>query len=97
MSTVLILGGIPALAAFAAFMLMERPWWWGLVAVVALGLVGPLVPILFYAALVIAAGWIAALVGTAMLMDESMLAALVYVGMSALMFVIWLTVPDGTF
>ena len=79
MSPVLLLGGIPALAAFAAAPIAGAD------------------PVQTYAALVIVVGWIPALVGTAMLMDESMLAALVYFGMSALMFVIWLTVPDGTF
>ena len=50
MSTVLILGGVPALAALVAFLLMERPGWWGGAAVVALLAVGAVVPVALFLA-----------------------------------------------
>ncbi|MEO0668475.1 MAG: hypothetical protein AAFZ99_11235 [Pseudomonadota bacterium] len=97
MSTVLILGGVPALAALVAFMLMERPGWWGAAGVVALLAVGIVVPVALYLAAIVAVGWIAALIGTAMLVDESMVAAVVYFAVSTVWILIWVLVPDGTF
>ena len=97
MSTVLILVGVPALAALVAFMLMERPGWWGAAGVVALLAVGIVVPVALYLAAIVAVGWIAALVGTAMLVDESMVAAVVYFAVSTVWILIWVLVPDGTF
>ena len=97
MRTVLILVGVPALAALVAFMLMERPGWWGAAGVVALLAVGIVVPVALYLAAIVAVGWIAALVGTAMLVDESMVAAVVYFAVSTVWILIWVLVPDGTF
>ena len=97
MSTVLILGGVPALAALVAFLLMERPGWWGGAAVVALLAVGVVVPVALFLAATVAIGWIAALIGTAMLVDESMVAAVVYFAVSTVWIRIWVLVPDGTF
>ena len=97
MSTVLILGGVPALAVLVAFILMERPGWRGAAGVVALLAVGIVVPVALYLAAIVAVGWIAALVGTAMLVDESMVAAVVYFAVSTVWILIWVLVPDGTF
>ena len=97
MSTGLILVGVPALAALVAFMLMERPGWWGAAGVVALLAVGIVVPVALYLAAIVAVGWIAALIGTAMLVDESMVAAVVYFAVSTVWILVWVLVPDGTF
>ncbi|MEL6889793.1 MAG: hypothetical protein AAFO86_13940 [Pseudomonadota bacterium] len=50
-----------------------------------------------YLAAIVAIGWIASLIGTAMLADESMVAAAVFFAVSTVWILIWVLVPDGTF
>ena len=99
MSSVFIIGAMPALAALAAFVLMDRTWWWGAIPAALLLLVGWAlgVPSLVLAAGFVAVGWLAAVVGTRILADESIVAAYVYGATLVLVLVLWAVLPDGTF
>lgn len=88
---------LPAIAALTAFLLMDRPWWWGPAAAAALAVIGLAVPFLLYAAAFVIIGWIAAQTGSAILLDESVVAAIVYFALSTLLITIWFLAPDGTF
>lgn len=97
MVTLAVLALCPALAALAAFVLMERPWWWGAAICVGLAVVGLIAPLVFYAVILVGVGWCAALIGTAILIDDSVVAAAVYFTVSTLMILIWLLAGEGTF
>ena len=102
----LAIAAVPVIAAATAFVCMDRARWWGgvLLGGLAIGLynvpVGPdagAVPWAFLAACGLLIGWAGALVGTGLILDESLVAALVYFGVSTLLFLVWVIAPVGTF